>query len=577
MRHLLLLIAAALPAAERKPLGLVERVDGNHVIAAMPGATLTPGSMVAIHGPGAVTRHPLTNEIITEERVLVAKAQFIGTDGSALRLRVRWQKDGAAIAPGMDVIPLPGEAAPNAPPMLTATIAPVTTPVQSTVAIRVPVEDPDGDALLFTWRLDGPAGRCGALDAPTTTRPMLRWAAPAAAVQATLLGTARDALGQELAIRVPLVVQAAEPTAQRELKPIAQLGRSEPKPARLLRAPDGAWLALDDAGAVFRYGADWLDAQPLPLAGLRRASALAARGDEVYALDPDQRQVRVVGADGVQRRTYGPLGRPSDLAVGDDGTVFVADQELGGVAVFEPAGAFRGVLGRSGADGFAQLTRICLTADGGLCALDAGSRRVVRFDRWQRRLDDWQVQGGRDAEPVDLVAHPRGLMTLLANGTVLLFSPKGIPGDALPATDAALLGREPGAATGLAADRDGRLLICHPARGVVARLEADGRPAGLRGGAPARAAALGRRRHRRTLGHRHRRTLAPTHRRPGLGAGARQHRARRTPRPSRRQRWLRRLGLRWPAASPAALRARTRQAARHRPEGDEQRPVPGRP
>ncbi|HEX3135872.1 MAG TPA: hypothetical protein VHX44_20080, partial [Planctomycetota bacterium] len=109
----------ALDAAEQ-PLGVVESADKGIAVLHFDAAVkLLPGSMVAIYGPGAVKKHPLTKEILSEERVLVAKAQVIDAiDPAKVKVRLTWI-GGIVPAAGFDVVPLPKEAAPNAAPALT--------------------------------------------------------------------------------------------------------------------------------------------------------------------------------------------------------------------------------------------------------------------------------------------------------------------------------------------------------------------------------------------------------------------------------------------------------------------------
>ena len=108
---------AAADAAEL-PLGVVEQGDAQQVVLRFdPSVRLLPGSMVAIYGPGRVEKHPLTKEAIIEARALVAKAQIVGMQDMRLRARVTWSSTPPTA--GMDVVPLPNEAAPNAAPSLT--------------------------------------------------------------------------------------------------------------------------------------------------------------------------------------------------------------------------------------------------------------------------------------------------------------------------------------------------------------------------------------------------------------------------------------------------------------------------
>ena len=129
---------AMLPAAER-PLGAVAKIDDKQVMVSFDASVqLALGSVVAIYGPGRVEKHPLTKDVIIEERKLLAKAQIIGQDGTTYNTRLAWSEPGSTLAAGYDVVPLPGEAAPNSPPIAGA--APVVTAGASVaVAIKLPM------------------------------------------------------------------------------------------------------------------------------------------------------------------------------------------------------------------------------------------------------------------------------------------------------------------------------------------------------------------------------------------------------------------------------------------------------
>src|ERR1043165_6789065 len=145
-------------AAAEQPLGVVESADKGAVVLRFDaGVKLLPGSMVAIYGPGPVKKHPLTREVLVEERVLVAKAQIVDAAEPA-KVKVRVTGSGGAPAVGFDAVPLPKEAAPNAAPALSGTPAAVSAPAQGAVKVSLPLTDPDGDVVGYTWGVAGAAG-----------------------------------------------------------------------------------------------------------------------------------------------------------------------------------------------------------------------------------------------------------------------------------------------------------------------------------------------------------------------------------------------------------------------------------
>lgn len=482
-----LLLAACLSGADL-PLGLIEKVEKDAVLVRFDAAArIAAGQMVALYGPGSLVKHPLTKKVVSEERKLLAKAQVLGPEGGLVRVRVLWAGDGVMPEVGWDCVPLPGEAAPNGPPAATAEIKPVTVAGGASVLIKVPVADPDNDPRICTWELVGPAGRCGRLDARTTAIPETVWTAPAVAPEGgvSLRLTVRDPLGQAVVVVVPLAVQGSGDL--RAKKVFAAFGADqEPAWKAIERGEDGSWIGIDEGGRVMRGAAGWLTAQAVALAGdtaPRKAVAAQLRGKEILVLDASRQQVAVFTDAGAPRRVLGGLSAPTDFAVAGDGTVVVADAAAGGVMVFEPSGRFRARAGRSGGDdGFTREapSRVCLDADGGIVALDVEARRLHRYSRDLRRLDTWTVTGDPKVAPVDISWHPRGLLVLLADGSVQLYGVKGTVSESWKPASQTGLAEDLGEALAITSDPNGEAVVT--LKGAVAvRHAVDGRVSGLRG------------------------------------------------------------------------------------------------
>jgi sugar lactone lactonase YvrE/4-amino-4-deoxy-L-arabinose transferase-like glycosyltransferase len=86
---------------------------------------------------------------------------------------------------------------------------------------------------------------------------------------------------------------------------------------------------------------------------------------------------------GMRGRDVGQFRAARDLAVGDDGFVYVADTGNGRIDVFTAGGAPAGVIGHAGQreDQFQELWSVALGGDGDLFALDRAARTVKRFAR----------------------------------------------------------------------------------------------------------------------------------------------------------------------------------------------------
>ncbi len=480
-------------AAADQPLGLVDVADAKQLgVRFDASAKLTPGGMLAIYGPGTVKKHPLTKEIIVENRRLVAKAQLLRAVGEApLPARITWVAADAKIEAGFDVVPLPAEAAPNAPPALTGAVAPVNAVAGATLTLRLPFADPDGDDVVYLWTAKGPAGAVGRFATASTGQPEIGWTAPALPGPVSVEVVARDAYGQETPATLAVTVAKADDLRGRQPRPAIRYGgEAEPALARLTRDGTGIWWGLGTAGQVVRLGTSWSLAQPVAFAETpRKAVAVAVVRGDLYVLDAGATTLRTCRGDGSQGKAFGQFVRPTDLAVAADGTIYVADQGLGGVLVLAPGGKTHGLLGRAGEgdDSFRGLTRIALAGDGTVNALDAESRQVLRFDRFHRRLTSLALPKEKPAAPVDLVNHPRGLLVLLADGRVLGFDAKGKSElVAKPLAESGLIER-PGEPLALATDLTGDLYITW-SEGLVSRHRADGgvavrgaalRPSGL--------------------------------------------------------------------------------------------------
>ncbi len=475
----------ACPASEQ-PLGLISSLDAQQVGVTFDGDPhLLAGTMLAVYGPGAVERHPLTREVIIAHRELVAKIQCLSQEGGKVMARVLWTAGGASLAIGDDVVPLPGEAAPNAPPVLAPGQTGASAPAECAVAVLLPIQDPDGDAVLYSWTLSGTAGRCGRLDALTTGRPGVVWTAPGIAGTTQLLVSAHDAGGHEVQFTTTLTCTAVDDPRKRDLALLARWGADAERPlARLARCEDGSWLGLTgDDGRLMHIDAGWQQ-WPWVTGSDKTApvgSGLAVHGAE--SLLVQGKAVGVLSPDGSMKRTLGGLGRPSDVAVAFDGTVFVADQDAGSVQVFEPDGRFRSRLGRVGddQDDFGSITRLAVTGDGELEVLDTKRRRIHRFDRLQRRLPGWALTGDATLEPIDICMHPRGLLVLYGNGSIQIYDAKGLSRQAMPSLGDAGLVDDPGVPDALTVDGGGAVLVSYARSGLVARYNDKGAVSGVRG------------------------------------------------------------------------------------------------
>jgi len=473
----------ALFAAEQS-LGRLIAVDGNSVTVAFDAAAqIQPGIVLAVYAPGKVQHHPLTNEIIVEERTLVAKLQVVDMRDAIAATRLAWQVEGVALAPGFDCVPLPATAAPNAVPVASATKS-LSVVAGERLELTVPLSDPDGDPLHVSWSIAKDQGNSGYLLATETSGPRTHFLAPLTVGPVTVIAEARDPHGQTVRSTQVIEVTAGVDPRTRSIQSMGDVSAS--RHLRMVqRQTDGTWLGHDTVDrTMLRFDAGWQSATVISPAREEAPgdiTELVAAHGMIHCLDASSRTVQVYDQTGKRKRSYGELLRPTDLAVATDGVSYVADQSAGGILVFEADGQFRLRLGREGKskDAFTRLTRIDLKLDGTIAALDADSRQIQRFDRFHRRLPTWTLNGDA-ANPIDIAWHPQGLLVLLADGRILVVNAEGLAKEAFAALSEKSWDIEAGAPDTLAVDGGGRIYTCCARNGVLIRRDANGIIDGVR-------------------------------------------------------------------------------------------------
>jgi tripartite motif-containing protein 71 len=101
-----------------------------------------------------------------------------------------------------------------------------------------------------------------------------------------------------------------------------------------------------------------------------------------------------VTSSAVGQRAEGVLRFPQALAIGPDGSIYVADQGSHVVQVFGPDGAFRREVGLAGSKPgqLSAVGAIAVAGDGSLLVAD-GSNRIDRFDGGGQLIDSWGRTG----------------------------------------------------------------------------------------------------------------------------------------------------------------------------------------
>lgn len=219
------------------------------------------------------------------------------------------------------------------------------------------------------------------------------------------------------------------------------------EPRGLAIAADGT-VYLSDARRVVGFG--W-DSERLRHTGLRSAinyalvepRGLAVDAEKLYVADAglhyvlifERRSSKFLGALGGFGGGDGEFRRPVDVAVDEEGRLYVADQQNQRVQRFSARGEFLGAFGGFGPHaGLFAAPAAVEYAGGRVYVADRDNQRVQVFDREGQPLYDWGVHAVRPREgqghlhyPDALALSPDGTRAALAEGfedRVQIFGPE---------------------------------------------------------------------------------------------------------------------------------------------------------
>ncbi|MEO8189172.1 MAG: flippase activity-associated protein Agl23 [Acidobacteriota bacterium] len=160
------------------------------------------------------------------------------------------------------------------------------------------------------------------------------------------------------------------------------------------------------------------------------------RQGRLYVADTKNSRVQVFDSDGTFVRQFGSKGagpgefnEPCGIAVDPDGDVWVADTWNARIARFSAVdGKFMGAIG--GPENAFFGPRAVVVSRGFVYVADTGNKKVVRFDRDGKRLNDFGGDGsgaGEFVEPVGLAADASGNIYVADTGNhrIQVFDPEG--------------------------------------------------------------------------------------------------------------------------------------------------------
>ncbi len=150
------------------------------------------------------------------------------------------------------------------------------------------------------------------------------------------------------------------------------------------------------------------------------------KNSRIEVFEPDGRFVRQFGSKGAGP---GEFNEPCGIAVDADGDIWVADTWNARIARFSAVdGKFMGAIG--GPENAFFGPRAVVVSRGFVYVADTGNKKVVRFDRDGKRLNDFGRDGsgaGEFVEPVGLAADASGNIYVADTGNhrIQVFDPEG--------------------------------------------------------------------------------------------------------------------------------------------------------
>ena len=469
-------------------LGVITTLKAADIIVEYdPGINVPLGAIVAIFGLGSLERHPLTKKIILMGAEQVARAQVMAKEEGVMTARVIWKERDVEIGPGMDVVLLPEESAANSAPVIAGEITELKTLTQETAHLEIPIVDPDGDAVVYRWHMEGNLGGIGFLDARVTYLPRIVWFTPGIETKANLVVTATDSHFQTVTVKIPVVTFLPSSWSQRELRTIGKFGRSVESRLRCLtRDRVGQWWGTTDTSLV-TISSGWRHMQRVSLSQdvtLFKPITLAPHRGNIYILDGSSRSIFTLRADGTHLRSFGKFSMPTDMEIGADGIVYVADRVAGEIKIYDVSGDFHAQLGASvdNKERFANLTRLTLGMNKELFALDEGTRIVHRFDSERRYLGTWPLPLKGKERPIDIAYHPKGhLLVLLDNGRIMTVIENGQFGMSMEPASGTYAMSKLEHPDSIFVDMSGDVFVTYGDAGLIARYNEKGVLSGLRG------------------------------------------------------------------------------------------------
>lgn len=391
-----------------------------------------PGMVFDVYRPARLVVVPITDDPLLQETVVTASIVVLSAKDATASCRIENFADtGSEVQKGRyAVLNRTRREADQSPLIEALTASAATAAWNEQLQLQATVVDPNGGPLVYRWSCTG-----GQLGSALTMTPRNTWKAPFAkdAVDITLV--VRDATGLESAPKKVTVRPRGAPAnflprVYDYQRHVGDHGAVFRRIADVAFGPEGDAFVLDperrvvtQVDAAWRplmvYGPyssdfDFFRLEIQEVAGQTFAFLLDREARSAYrftlaaatAFDNKAQVFGRGGSDGVN----GELIKPVDLAINDDGEVYILDAATGAVQLFGPDGTFQLSVG-SKADGKKPLNlekpvAIAIDPTGRLVVLDDGPvKKVVVFrdHRPQFQLqvaDAGETMVGVDFDPI---------------------------------------------------------------------------------------------------------------------------------------------------------------------------------
>ncbi len=398
------LFTAAAPVlgagAKDYKIGIILSIDKNTVTISLGKEEgVKVGNIFSVYSVTKVVKVPLAGEVSLKKEKEIGKIKIVKIDDHNGIGEILATAEGTTFEKGMTVIQTIEKITENEAPVIKS-IIPDATAIEGgkSISINVTVEDREGDMFYLIWSADK-----GNLAIERSSRPVNRWTAPVRKCKAVVTVKVIDKWGNKTEQTLNLESTGTSGGSRQKFSKYRQLGGGMTSDGNLIfnmvKFDDGGDMFVLDRGkeGVFKHFID-LPYNPVKFSRVKEdekeielsdPSCFDIANRKVYICDSNNNMIRVFSLSGDfagslgsgTGREIGFLAEPSDIAVADDGTMYIADTGNVCIEVLNSTGSSRYRAGKTG-DGPGEIRRpscIELDADGNVYVLDTQKNSVLVF------------------------------------------------------------------------------------------------------------------------------------------------------------------------------------------------------